>query len=146
MRRAQDQLAGVREQPVGDLEPRVALADDEDPLPGEGVDRTLGDIHVVRHVLDTGGGRAPRFDHPDGEDHDLGPVLAVAGAEHERAVVLTPGRLPGAVVSGGDPAAVGERGERPLHLLARGEVVVAVHELVTSAWCAGSSVTMLFQS
>ena len=113
MRRAQDQLAGVWEQPVGDLEPRVALADDEDPLPREGVDRTLGDVHVVRHVLDARRGRSPRFDHADGEDETVGPVLAVAGGEHERAVVLTAGRLPGAVVSGGDAAAVGERGERP---------------------------------
>ncbi len=116
MWRAEDQLAGVREQPVRDLEGRVALADDEDPLLPQVVDAALGDVDVVGYVLDPRSRRPPRLDHPDGEHQDLRAVLAVAGAEHERSVVLAPRRFPGAVVARLDAAAFGESRERRLHL------------------------------
>ena len=58
--RAEDQLRGPREQRVGDLERRVALADDEDLLALEGLRGTVLQIVVVGHELDTGRRRPPR--------------------------------------------------------------------------------------
>ncbi len=127
VRRAENELRGPREERVGDLERRVALADDEDLLALERLRRATGQVVVVGHELDPRCRWAPRVCHPDREDGDLAPIVAVRRPEHETAVLL-PRRLPAAVVAGGNAGALRERDDRVVHLRAAREVVLAVHE------------------
>src|SRR4030067_2567341 len=79
-------------QRVSQLERRVALADDEDALPG--VPPGPPHLHRVRHVLDAGDLRLPRFGDAHGKDDDPAVILAVCGLEREAIVAAAGGRPP----------------------------------------------------
>ena len=72
-RRREHQLARPRQKAVGELEPGVLLADDEDALPGV----ALGflDVRVVTRVLHAGAGWDVGLGHADGDDERLGAIV-----------------------------------------------------------------------
>src|SRR5204863_5821769 len=109
-----------------ELEPRVPLADDEDAF----ALITLGCVRrdVVRRRFEPGDRSDPRLGHADGEHADPAAVLAVRRLEHE-ARIVAPRRQPLAAVANADAAALGELGERRLHLETGRDVEGAVHEL-----------------
>ena len=114
------------QEPVGDLEGRVALPDHED-APSAVLLRVAG-VDVVRDAVDARDGREPGRRHPEREDRRPARVLAVGGRQHEPAVVGAPRRLPRAAVANRHRDLLGEGGEAGLHLGPRGNDVRAVHE------------------
>ena len=125
-RRAEDDLPRPGQEPVGDLEGRVPLADDED-APAAVVLR-LATVDVVRDLLDPRDGRAPGRRHPEREDGRAAAVLAVARREHEAPVLVASRRLPRASVANLYGRPLGERGQALLHLRAGGNHERPVHE------------------
>ena len=125
-RRHEGQRAGPRQEPVGQLEPGVLLAQDDHPATGIRLGRAdlgvvVGEVHAVA-------GRRVRLGHADGDDHRIGLVDAVARLDDEAAPVSRPGRLPAAVVADRQVRLARERGQVGLHLRARRELGRAVHE------------------
>ncbi len=128
-RRRQDDLAGPRQQPVGQLEPAVLLADDEHALAG--IRRGGPDIGVVVGEFHARAGRGLRLGDPDGDDERVGAVPAVGRLDDEPLAVrgrLARCRRPAAVVADGDAGPVDEGREVGLHLGSRREVRRSVHE------------------
>ena len=109
----EDYLARPRFEAVRELEPRVALTDDEDALAL--VCARLLRLGVVRRLFDAGDRRLPGIRDADGEDDGSSPILPVRGDEGET-VLLAAGRLPRAAVAHRDAGAIGEAGEPPFHL------------------------------
>ena len=139
-RRDEDDLARPGQQPVGDLEAGVPLADDEDALA-----LVLGGRARVHVVGD--GRRCPGWASfqgsvtPDARTRPTrAAVLAVGGREHEPAVVLAPRRLPAAAVADATPRLSANAASPRSISVPRRDHVRPVHERRrTSAWHAGSS-------
>ena len=78
-RRREHQLARPRQQAVGELEPGVLLADDEDALAG--VALGFPDVRVVTRMLHAGAWWDVRLGHADGDDERLRAIRPVGGLD-----------------------------------------------------------------
>ena len=105
-RRDEDHLPRPGNQPVGELEAGVPLADHEDAAASV-VLRAGACLRVVRHVLDAGDRATSTGSSRRSRRPRAAAVLAVGGDEDEPAVFIAPGRLPAAAVADADAGPAG---------------------------------------